>query len=377
MRVLHIVPHLNQEAAGPSYSVPRLAVSMRDLLDSVEIGCLAGPKRQLDIKVNVYKEFSILGGVSIPASFFYNYSSLRCNFDVVHNHSLWSPLNMWPGFYPRKKSRFLVTSPRGTLSDWALANSALKKKVAWPIQRLILERSDLLHATSYEEYGEIRKLGLRAPVAVIPNGIDLPEMVENKNIKIGERKKLLFMSRIHPKKGIDLLLLAWEKIQVLYPDWDLVIAGTGHERHIKDVVSLAEKLRLDRVHFPGPLYGFDKENAYRSASLFILPTHSENFGMVVAEALSYGCPVIVSKGAPWSELEKNGCGWWIDNDVDTIKHTLVGAMNKSDDDLRSMGLRGRDWMGADYAWSAVARRMVDSYVWLRNGGELPPWIILD
>jgi glycosyltransferase involved in cell wall biosynthesis len=129
-----------------------------------------------------------------------------------------------------------------------------------------------------------------------------------------------------------------------------------------------------RVAFPGPLFGGDKDAAYFNADLFILPTHSENFGMVVAEALAHGCPAIVTHGAPWSGLKTKDCGWWVEGGADKLTSTLDGAMQKSQGELSEMGRKGRAWMQCDFGWPSVAQKMNAAYHWLLDGGVRPGWV---
>ena len=189
-------------------------------------------------------------------------------------------------------------------------------------------------------------------------------------------RTLLFLSRIHPTKAIDRLLAAWAQLQTRHPDWRLVIAGRGEVAHVEEVEALAKTLGVDRVEFPGPLFGDAKAQAYSGADLFVLPTHSENFGMVVAEALAHGCPAVVSRGAPWAGLETEGCGWWVDNSVESLVAALDAAMHSPPEQLAAMGLRGRAWMERDYGWAAIGQKMDAAYRWLVNGGERPAWVRL-
>ena len=131
--------------------------------------------------------------------------------------------------------------------------------------------------------------------------------------------------------------------------------------------ALAADLKLERYCFSGPVYGAEKVQKYQEASLFVLPTYSENFGLTVAEALANGTPVVVTRGAPWAGLESHSCGWWIADDVDILTQTLDSAMSLGDDVREEMGLNGRSWIERDFTWRLVAAQMKVTYKWLVRG----------
>lgn len=367
MKLVHVVPHIDQEAAGPSYSVPRLCQALAALGHDVELSCLAAKGAIPGVRLDQHREWPILQRFAISSSHAIALARKAKQVDVIHNHSLWSMVNVAAGWVVPGRHAKLVTSPRGTLSPWALGRTRALKRMLMPLQWRALSRADLLHATSEVELQEIRAMGLRAPVAVIPNGIDVPEQMDR--VTNGAVRTLLFLSRLHPTKGLDNLLQAWRELENAHPDWRLVVAGRGEAPHVRAVEQLAIELKLQRIDFPGPLYGDVKARAYRQADVFVLPTHSENFGMVVAEALAHGCPAVVSRGAPWSGLVSEGCGWWVGNDVASLVQALDTTMRCSQDDLRAMGLRGRAWMARDFGWDSVAQRMEDAYGWML--GQMP------
>jgi glycosyltransferase involved in cell wall biosynthesis len=377
VKLVHVVPHIDQEAAGPSYSVPRLCQSLASCGNEVELTCLAARGEVPGVALDLHSEWPILRRFAISTSLARNLGRKAQEVDVIHNHSLWSMVNVAAGWVVPGKRAKLVTSPRGTLSDWALSRSRGAKRVLWPLQRQVLARADMLHATSEVELQEIRAQGFTVPVAVVPNGIDLPIMQDVQKISGTGKRTLLFLSRIHPTKGLDRLLLAWAQLQSRHPQWSLIIAGQGEPVYVQEIEALAVTLGAQRVTFPGPLYGDAKTQAYFAADLFVLPTHSENFGMVVAEALAHGCPAIVSHGAPWSGLQAEGCGWWVSNTVETLTASLNVAMQLTSDQLSKMGLRGRAWMERDFGWNAIGKKMHESYRWILDGGNCPAWITLD
>ncbi len=379
MKLVHVVPHIDQEAAGPSYSVPRLCQSLSACGNEVELTCLAARGEIPGVTLDLHSQWPILGRFAVSTSLTRALGRKARVVDVVHNHSLWSMVNVAAGWVVPGRRAKLVTSPRGTLSAWALGRNKILKSWLWPLQRRVLARADMLHATSDVELQEIRAQGFTAPVVVVPNGIDLPDMSLASVREKGGVRTLLYLGRIHPIKGLDRLLSAWAQLQGQgrHPQWRLVIAGKGEAAHVQDVQALAARLGVQRVEFPGPLYGEAKAQAYFAAEIFVLPTHSENFGMVVAEALAHGCPAVVSRGAPWPGLVTEGCGWWVENSVETLVTGLDAAMQLPPDQLTAMGLCGRAWMEREFGWTAIGQKMDAAYHWLLTGGELPAWVRME
>lgn len=152
--------------------------------------------------------------------------------------------------------------------------------------------------------------------------------------------------------------------------------GPSEGGHDQELRSLVRELDLTRVLIEGPVFGSAKHELYRSADLFILPTLGENFAVTVAEALASGLPVISTKGAPWSGLERERCGWWIEHGIETLAETLAYAMALSPEILSAMGARGRDWMARDFGWDMIGQKMKQVYEWVRGAGDLPACVSL-
>lgn len=374
MKLMHVVPRVDQEAAGPSYSVPRLCEALAWRGHEVQLSCMAARDSVQGVRLDLHPQWPVFDRFAVSPSLVRTMRRMARDVDIVHNHSLWSMVNLAAGWVVPGQNAKLVTSPRGTLSPIALRRSRAVKSLFKPLQWRALTRANLLHATSEVECEEIRAIGLDAPIAVIPNGIDIPVHFERSESE--ETRTLLYLSRIHPIKGLDRLLNAWQGLQDIHPEWSLLVAGRGEPDHVREAKALAEKLKLRRVTFPGALYGEAKGAAYRGADVFVLPTHSENFGMVVAEALAHGCPVVVSRGAPWSEVSRQGCGWWVDNSVNELAYALDQAMRLPRSDLLAMGQRGRGWMQRDFGWDSVSEKMEAAYRWVCSGVEeaAGPWI---
>lgn len=375
MRIAQVVPAITEEASGPSYSVVRLCESL--IACGHEITLAALDWTSMTSPPSFLETFPLgmgprrLGRSPAMLRWLRDQAKSR-SIDLLHNHNLWMMPNVYPGRVARGAGIPLVVSPRGTLSTWAFGSGSWIKQLFWPtVQRPALAATSCFHATAESESEDIRRLGFRQPVAVIPNGIDIPEMTPKSSI---DTRTLLFLGRIHPKKGLATLLAAWAAVQQRFPAWRLRIVGPDNRGHLALMRRLADELRLQRVEFADALYGQHKWQAYCQADLFVLPTHSENFGMAIAESLAAGTPAIVTKGAPWGGLVQRGAGWWIDIGVDPLVACLEDALAHSSYSLSEMGLRGRAWMQQDFSWSLMGKKMAATYAWILNGGEAPEWV---
>jgi glycosyltransferase involved in cell wall biosynthesis len=294
---------------------------------------------------------------------------------IVHLHGIWLDICRDTVSWARSNKMPLVVSPHGMLEPWALNHKKYKKQIAMALyQRRDLKSAHAFHACSQQEAENIRRLGLKQPIAVIPNGVQLPELGAQRSESRSQKKTALFLSRINPKKGLPMLLDAWKRLAP--DDWRLVIAGNDDANHLPVVERKIRELGLQgRVEIVGSLFGAAKEQAFRSADLFVLPSYSENFGIVVTEALGYQLPVLTTKGCPWQELEVECCGWWVDPTPSGIEAGLAKALATNSDDLVAMGVRGRVLVECKYLWPSIAERMSEFYNWLLNGGNQPDFLV--
>lgn len=375
---IQIVPNINNEASGPSYSVTRLCEALRLAGDDTRLAVLEPKPTGADYdfaKYFPYDRGPKRLGISGEMKSWLRAKATSGKSKILHNHSLWMMTNTYATKAVRGTSCKLVVSPRGTLSKTAMARTGMLKALLKPLMFTpVVKSADAFHATSMQEYLDIRAMGFTQPVAVLPNGVDVPELQNNTS---SGNRQLLYLGRIHPIKGIDFLLRAWQAIQADFPSWQLVLAGPGEAEYVEELKKLAVSLKLERYEFTGPLYGEEKLQAYRNAELYVLPTHSENFGMTVAEALAAGTPAIVSKGAPWEAIENAGAGWWVDIGTEPLIAALSKALAKSPEELIILGGKGRDWMIRDFSWNVIGKNMLEFYRWLCEGGKVPDFVMVD
>jgi glycosyltransferase involved in cell wall biosynthesis len=378
--IIQVLDSMAEEASGPSQSVPRLCAALGERGANVEL--LTIGDSAVAAKGWRHRAFAP-GFASVPLLRRLRFSHRLAaalneaarTADVIHAHGLWLMANIYPAAAARRAGKPFILSPRGMLAKDALAISARKKTMLWALaQGRAARAAACLHATSEQEYRDIRAFGLSAPVAIIRNGIDVPPVSPEPAVD-GESRTLLYLGRLHPHKGIDQLLEAFLRIGPRHLDWRLDIAGPLDSDYARSLETRVGKSAASRIRFLGALYGAEKMKAYGRAQLFVLPSRSENFAMTVAEALSAGTPVICSKGAPWAGLETHGCGWWIEPRADQLVAALERAMCLDRRSLAAMGQAGRAWMAADFGWDAVAADMQSVYAWLGGRGARPSCVV--
>lgn len=372
--ILQIVASVDEEASGPSYSVTALSAALRRAGHTSSVMAVGRrmPEDGLQIFPQDMADVPVAKRLMASRALWRALNAEASQGALLHGHGLWLLPNVYPAWAARRHRVPLIVSPRGMLGAEALAFSRHRKRVAWALgQRGALGAATCLHATADNEVEDIRRAGLTTPVAVIPNGIDIPAGAPHLHART-----VLHLGRLHPKKGIDRLVAAWARIANRHPDWYLRIVGPSEIGCREALERQVKNLGAPRVVFDGPIYGAEKLEAYRKAGLFVLPTLNENFGMVVAEALAAGIPAISTKGAPWQGLAAERCGWWIEHGVEALEAALDAALVLPDTARAAMGARGRAWMAHAFGWEDIAARMAEVYAWCLGQADRPDCVVM-
>lgn len=419
MKLLHLSPSLSRAAGGIFEIECALARELttlgvhNDAYGLLDVWWAADQHRWPPVEAKV---FPILG----PRPFGFSpglRTSLKSSaHDILHLHALWMYPSLAASGWSRRHQKPYVVTPNGMLEPWALSNSALKKKLAgFLYENRMLRGAACLHANTEKEMWDIRSYGLRNPVCVIPNGIDLPDL-ESEGEKVegrksAERKILLFLGRLHPKKGLANALRAWKQALHSTPnihhssshEWQFVVAGwdqIGHEAELKHLckdLGLAyadvaasdftdnRQLTTDNgasVIFTGPAFGEQKDQLLRSASAFILPSFSEGLPMSVLEAWSYRLPVLMTDHCNLPEGFAAGAAIRIGTDAETIVEGLRELSSLPTTDigqptttLSSLGANGRALVERQFTWPMVASQMKEVYEWVLGGKPKPEIVI--
>jgi len=309
--------------------------------------------------------------------------------EIIHAHGLWMYPSMVSLRFSRQNNLPLIISPHGMLDPWAVRRSAKKKLFASMLfEHAHLRRATCIHALCKSEYEAIRSFGLTNPVAVIPNGVDVPDINRNNpepkwaNDFSDRCRILLFLGRIHPKKGLINLLQGWTRIKQkkmgAVASWHLVIVGWdqgGHEAELKRLVN--EFGINDQVHFIGPLFGEEKIATFAKADAFILPSFSEGLPMSVLEAWSCSLPTLITKECNLPDGFKAGATLEMTQKPESIEAALENLFSMTKAERNAMGNRGYQLVKQKYSWNKIGKEMVSVYEWIIGGGPPPDCVIID
>jgi glycosyltransferase involved in cell wall biosynthesis len=279
--------------------------------------------------------------------------------DVIHDNGMWLPHNHRVAALASSRSIPRIVSTRGMLEPWARAHKRFRKSLAWHLyQKRDLKSASVLHATSRTEEKNLRAADLGNRIAMIPNGVDVPPNVERS--PGSSRRIAAFVGRLYPVKGLPMLLDAWASVRPR--GWELRIAGPDEQGHRRELEETVKRLQLrDDVTFLGPVRASAKSDLLNSADLFVAPSHTESFGMAIAEAMAHGLPVLTTSSTPWPEIESEKIGWMAEPTAIAIASALSTAVVTDYAALREMGMRARQLVSERYSWHRAAMQFEQLY----------------
>ena len=383
MKILHLSNVVGKFGGGVAQVVQALLSNQFKLGRNPELWFLGNKAQETELFNTFNIQTNSLSAIENP--FFrlpYFFKKLRNIGDkdvVVHQHGVFLPISLL-SLTSRKHVKVII-SPHGYLEPEKLKVSPIKKKLVLALfESKNLRNCHCLVACSKKEAVSLREFGLSQPIVILPNGVS--DSLVRKDISIEKKsdlkqqygieintKVLLFLSRIHPFKGLELFLksILVIKDEFIKNDWLFVIAGIDELNHEAELKIFVKDNDMDSiVKFIGPQYNQDKINVFDAADCFVLPSRGENFGIAVIEALARGLPVITTTGTPWEELETDSCGWWIERTQKDFVGTILELFSKDKSDLLEMGQNGINLVARKYTWSNITLQSIHMYEWVLN-----------
>jgi glycosyltransferase involved in cell wall biosynthesis len=391
LKVLHVIPAVAQRYGGPSQVVFEMCRALQrqgaDVLiattDADGPGSLPVETRkpveyQGAQTIFFQRQWSQSFGYSLPLARWLN-DNVR-GFDVVHIHAIFSHPCLAAARACRKRGVPYIVRPLGSLDPWSMKQKTFRKRLMWHMAAgRMLQRAAAVHYTAREEQRLAeRSLGLGKGF-VIPLGIETENLNDaatagvfrRRHQLLGDSPYVLALSRIHPKKNIELLLEAFLSLagQAEFQRWRLVIAGDGEAGYKESLRSLAKgKGGAEKVLFPGWLDGPEKASAFQDAALFALPSRQENFGLAVIEALACGVPALVSEHVNLApEIAGFSLGWVTSLEPDSFSATLAKTL-RNQEERKRRGEAGRNFVARQFSWAKLAVDLTDLYHSVAGGG---------
>jgi len=392
LRVLHLAFSVGWKSGGVGPATLGLVRGQRELGVDSEIWCMDIDDGSLEAAASYALQDAIrIWPISPPAVLGFSLklhrelmSLSKPMFDIIHHHGIWLAYAHTTASFAKKFGRPTIVAPEGSLYPYALKMSEQKKRLAFCLyERRNLERAKCMYALSEAEAETFRMYGLGNEIATVGNGVSM-DWLESTGDGLAFRRQfdldqgkpiILFLGRLHPQKGLDLLIQATFDMKDSAIEHLVVIAGDGKSKYVKSLRDLVRELGLQKtVRFVGPLYGGNKRNAFAAASVFVLPSWGDALSIAVLESLAAGVPVIATKGCPWRELVTFGCGWWIEGNRQALLDSLNEALRMNPEDLRCMGSNGKELIRGKYTWPLIAQQSAVLYRYLVNGSVKPGFV---
>ncbi|HLK62884.1 MAG TPA: glycosyltransferase [Bryobacteraceae bacterium] len=379
---LQVAEHLDPRFGGIAGSVPLLAQAAESVARHfAPIAAFTGPEENLaHLEQRNLHVFRFPRGRSAwirNPTWKSQLQNLIEAVDGVHIHGIWGEHCAMAAALAREAGKPYIVAAHGMLEGWALQQKRLKKMVySALVERPNLQGAACLQALTRSEVDDYRQFHAHAPVAIIPNGVDVPVGATPDRFleiwpQLKNKRLLLFLSRLHPKKGLDILCQTWSRLRRKYPDHHLVLAGPDFENARASTEELVDMLDMrDAVTFTGMLASGLKWSALAASELFVLPSYSEGFSMAVLEAMAMAVPVVITTPCHFPEVAEHGCGEVVEPDARQLEAALIRVLNASPSERQRMGRNGQDLILRRYTWETVGRQLTRIYDWLL-GGQLP------
>ena len=360
MKIVHYIPSIDRSWGGTSTYMQLLANPLGKMTELHILTHLSeNPLQMKNCKVHFiprYLPFSSTWKNAVAALF----GEIKP--DVVHINCCWTPDCAMIQKLAQKSGFKVVLTPHGMLEPWIVQRHYWTRKfpALMLYQKAAVQRADCIHATADSERDNLMKLGYNNNVKVVKLGIDAEGIAMKESWR--STKQILFLSRVHPKKGVNYLIEAAAVMREQLKDWRIIIAGEGEAGYIDNFKTQIHEEGLDdMVKLVGGVYGEEKWRLFQTSDFFVLPTHSENFGLAIAEALASGTPVITTHGAPWEDLNSYDSGACIEIGTQPLVETLREFVSSSEDDLERMGRNGRKLIEGKYSAQVMAKQMTEIY----------------
>jgi glycosyltransferase involved in cell wall biosynthesis len=396
LRVGHIIEGLSPKAGGPSQVVLQMTQAQYKCGLAPTICCEDKPGEREDAErlisdtckdhrpeVLWLPSGPTVGGRSLGLTARRHLRRTLQQFDVLHIHGMWSAIGWHAAQLAIKNDIPFVLRPAGMLEPWSLQHRGWKKRLMLnSVFGGMLRRTAAIHVTGEKEARGFEMLPYDRPVALLPNGVNVPPLDDDPRAILRHRwshladpRIALFIGRLHPVKGLDHLIPAWAEVQRQHPDWHLMLAGPDTDGYQAELEQKARALGVgETMTFIGGIWGQEKSQLTQAADLLVAPSLQENFGVSIAEGLAAQTPVITTDQTPWAVVRDHGCGWYIPVGDQPLATALAEAMASPCEQLCAMGQQGRQLVEGRYAWSTIAGQTRELYRWVASAGERPAFI---
>lgn len=360
MKIVHYIPSIDRMAGGISTYMQVLAKPLGTMAEvHIMTHASENPLPMENCKVHDIPRYRPFSGVWKKAVVDL-LDSVRP--DIVHVNCCWTPDCAMIQRLAQKRGYKVVLTPHGMLEPWIIKRHYWTRKVPalWLYQKAAVQRADCVQATAESERDNLLKLGYNSNIKVVRLGIDAESIEMKRSWK--KSRQILFLSRVHVKKGINFLVEAADVLRNELQGYKILVAGEGDADYVEAMKRMiCDRGLQDIVQLIGGVYGDEKWRLFQTSDFFVLPTHSENFGLAIAESLASGTPVITTVGTPWSDLNSSEAGAWIEIGTEPLVETLRRFLSLSEDELETMGRNGRKLIETKYSAHVMAEQMMEVY----------------